>query len=396
MSFNFVAEKIIDGVAYPALASWPAKPYSPEWRQFGEHWPHTLPVNLYEHCKQQNFPHQIYTLEKFPPGSYYTIAPLTFKFGIDYFFRLNDLVKQYLRIKHLRLLFYYDEGDNPYKIKQYLDGLCVKNQLPIDCYQFISANTAADNIDNFVSFSADELLYWAQNSAVAATPVHANRRARDFTVLSRTHKWWRATVMTDLYTRGLLENCFWSYNTNVDIDDLRSDNPIDTDGIFDHYVDEFLSDGPYACDTLSDLDHNDHSHLVLEHYTESYCSIVLETHMDADQSNGCFLTEKTFKAIKHGHPFIIVGTPGSLAHLRSLGYRTFDHAIDSSYDQITDTTKRWLRIAEIIADLKSQDLHAWFESCREDIEHNQQLFLQSKYNRLNTLHDKLLHQLATP
>jgi hypothetical protein len=147
---------------------------------------------------------------------------------------------------------------------------------------------------------------------------------------------------------------------------------------------------------LSDSDHNDHSHLVLEHYTESYCSIVLETHVDADRTGGSFLTEKTFKAIKHGHPFVIVGTAGSLAQLKSLGYRTFDHAIDPSYDSIVDTTKRWLRIVEIITDLKSQDLHAWFELCREDIEHNQQLFLQSKHNRLNTLHDKLLSQLATP
>ena len=395
MSFNFVADSIIRNKAYPALAEWKAIPWTREWRRFAGEWPYTVPVNLHDYCDQHHYPHQLYTLDNFPPGSFYTIAPVFFHFDLDYIGLLPNRVKQHLINRELKLLFYYDEADNPYKIKHRLDQLCTQHQLPVDCYQFISANTASDQIDNFVSFSADELLYWDRNQTVPTTPIHGNCRARDFTVLSRTHKWWRATVMTDLYTRGLLENSFWSYNTNIDINESKSDNPINVNSIFNCYMNNFLSNGPYACDTLSESDHNNHGRLVPEHYSQSYCSIVLETHIDADQSGGSFLTEKTFKAIKHGHPFVIVGTPGSLAQLKSLGYRTFDHAIDPSYDSITDVNQRWLRIAEIITDLKSQDLHAWFEQCRADVEHNQQLFLESKHNRLNTLHDKLLHQLAT-
>jgi hypothetical protein len=395
MTFNFVADSIVRNKAYPALATWKAIPWTTEWRRFSGEWPHTVPVNLHDYCEHHNYPYQLHTLDDFPPGSFYTIAPVFFYFDLDYIGLLPANIKQQLFNRDLKLLFYYDEADNPYKIKQRLDQLCIQHELPVDCYQFISANTAADQIENFASFSADELLYWDRNQTVTATPIHQNRRARDFTVLSRTHKWWRATVMTDLYTRGLLENSFWSYNTNIKIDDVMSDSPIDINGIFSCYINKFLSNGPYVCDTLSESDHNNHGRLVPEHYSQSYCSIILETHIDADQSGGSFLTEKTFKAIKHGHPFVIVGTPGSLAQLKSLGYRTFDHAIDPSYDSITDVNQRWLRIAEIITDLKSQDLHAWFEQCRADVEHNQQLFLESKYNRLNTLHDKLLHQLAT-
>ena len=125
------------------------------------------------------------------------------------------------------------------------------------------------------------------------------------------------------------------------------------------------------------------------HYTDSYCNIVLETHFDADQSGGAFLTEKTFKAIKHGQPFVVVGCAGSLAALRKLGYRTFDHAIDNSYDAVIDNTQRWTAIKAAIIKLKSQDLHAWFESCRNDIEHNQQLFCSTKADRLNTLLERL-------
>jgi len=394
--FNFVADRLIQDKAYPTLARWSAEPYTLEWRQFGQHWPYTLPVNLHDHCVEHSYPVNLYSIEDFPPGSFYTIAPVFFDFTIDYIGLLSGTVKQHLKNKTLRLLFYYDEGDNPQLIKQRLDQLCQRHDLPGDCYRFISANTAADDVENFVYFVGDELLYWERNYNEPATPVHCRARSRDFTVLNRTHKWWRATVVTDLHTRGLLANSFWSYNTQVKLEDPRLVNAIETGDIFNCYVDKFIANGPYHCDDLTADEHNDHSQLVTEHYTESYCSIVIETHLDADRSGGSFLTEKTFKCFKHGHPFVLVGPPGSLARLRSLGYRTFDHAIDPSYDLIVDNTQRWLQLAKTIAELKSKDLHSWFETCRADVEHNQQLFLQSKYNRLNTLHDKLLHQLATP
>jgi hypothetical protein len=134
---------------------------------------------------------------------------------------------------------------------------------------------------------------------------------------------------------------------------------------------------------------NDHHLTEYAHYTQSYCNIVLETHFDADQSGGAFLTEKTFKPIKHGQPFVIVGAPGSLAALRSLGYRTFDHAIDNSYDDEIDNTQRWIKIKSAIAKIKSQRMHDWFALCKDDAQHNQQLFCSSKQRRLNTLLERL-------
>jgi hypothetical protein len=58
--------------------------------------------------------------------------------------------------------------------------------------------------------------------------------------------------------------------------------------------------------------HNDHTVHVQAHYDRTACSIVLETHFDADGSRGAFLTEKTFKCVKHGHPFVVFAPAGSL------------------------------------------------------------------------------------
>jgi hypothetical protein len=116
---------------------------------------------------------------------------------------------------------------------------------------------------------------------------------------------------------------------------------------------------------------------------------VLETHFDADGSCGAFLTEKTFKCLKHGHPFVLFAPAGSLATLRAMGYRTFDSAIDPTYDTVTDNTERYLAVMSTIHKLSKQDPNTLYNSCVEDLAHNQQVFLASKYNRLNTLYERL-------
>jgi hypothetical protein len=392
-SNNFIADSVVQGKACPALATWRATPYTPEWRQFVQHWPNTVPAELYEHFNTHNIHYKLSDInynEYTTNGSYYTIGVGFFNFDVDYFKLMNQTVFVELQAGRIQALFYYHEGDNPYHIKNHLDTLCIKHDLDTNCYKFISGNTQADNIKNFAYFPDHELLYWHRNRKIPATPVHTNKRLYDFTVLSRTHKWWRATAMTDLHKAGLLENCLWSYRTDVALNEPETDNPIEVDtlGIRADIAD-FLNNGPYTCDTLTADQQNDHHIIETAHYADSYCNLVLETHFDADGSDGAFLTEKTFKPIKHGQPFVIIGCAGSLATLRKLGYRTFDHAIDNSYDDIKDNTQRWLAVKAAISKLKSQDLHSWFESCKSDVEHNQQLFCSAKADRLNTLLERL-------
>ena len=387
---NFVADRVVRNKAYPALAQWQAQPYTAEWREFVQHWPNTVPAELYEHFNTHGIKYKLSDFNNPVSGAYYTVGIGFFNFDVDYFALMSEQVRRQLRREELVVLFYYHEGDNPFRIRDRLDELCQNHLLPPNCYRFVSGNTAAKNIPGFAYFPDHELLYWHRNQSIPPTPVHTNRRLRDFTVLSRTHKWWRATVMTDLHRAGLLDNSYWSYRTDVATDEAETDNPIEVDTLrIRTDIKQFLSGGPYSCDALTHEQHNDHHLIETNHFTDSYCNIVLETHFDADGSGGAFLTEKTFKAIKHGQPFVVVGCPGSLAALRELGYRTFDHAVDNSYDNIQNNTERWIAVRSAIAQLKSQDLHTWFDTCRSDIEHNQQLFCSSKAHRLNTLLERI-------
>jgi len=84
------------------------------------------------------------------------------------------------------------------------------------------------------------------------------------------------------------------------------------------------------------------------------------------------LTEKTFKPIALGMPFVIVGTRGSLKYLRSYGFRTFEGIWDESYDDAEDDV-RIERIASLLRSLDELSVDAKqdrFDQCREVIEHN--------------------------
>jgi hypothetical protein len=84
------------------------------------------------------------------------------------------------------------------------------------------------------------------------------------------------------------------------------------------------------------------------------------------------LTEKTFKPIAMGMPFIIVGTQGSLKYLRSYGFKTFGDLWDESYDDEPDDSRRIEKIAQVLKQLDGLEEHRQdiFESAWEIIEHN--------------------------
>lgn len=75
-----------------------------------------------------------------------------------------------------------------------------------------------------------------------------------------------------------------------------------------------------------------------EHYENTKYSLVTETFVG--NFAGKFITEKTYKPITMGHPFIIFGPTGILKELREDGYETFPEIFDESYDDFTTPAKQ--------------------------------------------------------
>jgi hypothetical protein len=373
------------GIGYPNLATAGLNP-----SEFDQTWPFTIPFRIQMYLFESETPYNIHTVELAPPGSWYPISLGWHNFDCDYFAMLTESVKLKLKNTHIKLLFYYHEGDNPQRIKNRFDQLCVTHNLPKDCYLFVSANGAATELENFYYFSDHESFFKYVNRRQAAGNITGDPRDYNFTAINRAHKWWRATCMSQLKQQGILAHSLWSYNSNCLVGDQFDDNPISLKKSQKILLQKFVEQGPYFCDSDNADAHNDHRYVTEHLYTHSYCHIVLETLYDADQSNGAFITEKTYKCIKFAQPFVIIGAAYSLEALRQDGYRVFDQVIDNSYDSIEDNNLRWAALQKTISKIKSHpDMHQWYLECLPDLQHNQQLFMSKKTPALERLISRL-------
>ncbi len=395
--FKFVFDRRNDARPYPNLAPMQDNPHE-SYAGMGDTYPFITPCRLLLYAQDHGYPVEIYyTDQAWPHDAFYPVGLGWFDFGLDYFAMMSPEIRTYLRVKQLRVLFYYHEGDNPAHEKTRLDHLCKQHDLPLDCYVFVSGNSACVPLDRFVYFADHELFYWRSavrwnGHSMPGCTYHDRPRSRKFTALNRFHKWWRATIMADLVQhRPILDHhSYWSYN-NVDMGDQYQDNPIQLSAFpgLEQAMERFLQQGPYTCDQLDHVQQNQHWRLIADHFDDSYFHLVFETFYDADSSGGTFVSEKIFKPLRHAQPFMVFGTAGSLQILRDLGYRTFDHVLNNGYDAIKDNTQRYQQQRAELDRINQLDLHQLYQLCREDILHNQQLFLSSKYDRLDDLASRL-------
>jgi hypothetical protein len=110
-------------------------------------------------------------------------------------------------------------------------------------------------------------------------------------------------------------------------------------------------------------------YLQAEPYIDTYFSLVTETVFEYPHS---FRTEKIWKPIATGHPFVAVANCGYYRDLRNLGFQTFGSIIDESFDQIDDNQTRINQIINIVTDLCRQDLVSFLEECYNTCKYNQQ------------------------
>tara|TARA_B100000214_G_C23787530_1_gene544297 strand:- start:352 stop:696 length:345 start_codon:yes stop_codon:yes gene_type:complete len=107
-----------------------------------------------------------------------------------------------------------------------------------------------------------------------------------------------------------------------------------------------------------------------------------------------YLSEKVFKPMMYGLPFIYVGARHSLQMLKELGFRTFDKFIDESYDDVKDNYDRLESIAKEVdrlCGLSLEELHDLYHDNFDIIEHNYNHLLNYATN--NNMHKQIFDKV---
>jgi hypothetical protein len=147
-------------------------------------------------------------------------------------------------------------------------------------------------------------------------------------------------IKNELFNRGLISlNKPWNQPMNF-IEDVN--------------IQKFIfENAPFNIDNSIDLKYNLACNIQIDDYKRTFISLVTETLVN----NGTlFLSEKIWKPITVGHPFMVYGNQYTLRYLKNLGYKTFDKWIDESYDDEIDEEIRCRKIVKELNRLNNLSL----------------------------------------
>lgn len=140
-------------------------------------------------------------------------------------------------------------------------------------------------------------------------------------------------------------------------------------------------------------------HFYPDWYSRTWFSMVSETTVNTAEwgwpENQLFISEKIFKPCAFRHPAVIHGTRDTLKYLKEMGFATWDHIVDESYDSIDNADQRLVAITKQI-DALGQQFQAGADLFRDPeslarLEHNYRLF----YNR-QRIEQLFYDQIAAP
>ena len=272
----------------------------------------------------------------------------------------------------------------------------------ISGYRFenvVKSTVETNTMDGELQTSGDEL---------RAIPTHPRVKPKKFVCFNRMTRWHRVQILSYCLANDLVDDAFYSFDiSTVDTGYDRKElwdlsNKSRFDGGF---LNTWLTRWPWA-----DAIYNNWERFPLElnrteerenpvelctddivYHTDSYFSVVCETTFhkslgaegtptSMSHTDGVFVSEKVYKPIAYKHPFIVASTPGYLAQMRAIGYKTFHPFIDESYDEIDDDYDRMLAICNQIGKLcalSDHDMCIFLRNIRPIVEHNLEIFLDN-------------------
>jgi len=289
---------------------------------------------------------------------------------------------------------------NELRTPEYLRKKIISNKLCLNYVQEITINTLnihdnyllvhseknSSEIDNYVKFGAIPVYYFSHalisrdwfrhaeiDPSISKKPIQ-----KDFLIYQRAwsgSREYRLKFSELLVDSDVYSNCLTGFN------------PVDEHAC--HYTNHQFRNNQFEIQKnnledyflINTINSNASADYVADDYNQTRIEIVLETLFDDQRWH---LTEKVFRPIACGQPFILVSTTGALQYLRSYGFKTFNNYIDESYDQIVDPLKRLQAVIELmksITSLSIEEKNNLFDGMQKIADFNKKLFFSKKFHK---------------
>jgi hypothetical protein len=274
----------------------------------------------------------------------------------------------------------YDSGDFIlYGINEIVDYVVKLSQATDRAIKLILSNSCDYKLE-YPNFKLNFFLPWTfiklTEAGQTLNPTWNPSATKALFFMGKPEKIHRVGLLAKLYERKLLDRLEWSFYTEKGIEERCR-------GILWNYSDynfkKFLKTCVRSLDPITVNLHYDSVHFLgftydVTLYENSCLSIISETEFHIIPDGYQWITEKTWRAIANRHPFVMASSPGTLARLKSFGFRTFEnYMLDQEYDQITDENNRLNAIVKNV-EYFMNTCHDHIDSIAADVEHNFQLF----------------------
>jgi len=181
-----------------------------------------------------------------------------------------------------------------------------------------------------------------------------------FNFLNGVNRIHRPLLIEKLNKKGLLEKSLWSALYDNKFLPQNYQFQVNSDNVIN---------GKYKLNDWPD------GQIFANIFEDSYFSVVTETNFYVPHS---FRTEKIYKSLRIGHPFIAVSNFGFYRDLHNQGFKTFGHLIDESFDLIDDNDKRLSRIADVIEFLCNSNLEEFLNEAEAICRHNREVMISTQ------------------
>lgn len=315
---------------------------------------------------------------------------ITESFDIDgdnrWFYRMHKCFEKY-QLKEIKKYFIY----NNLNIKEHYSKFCCTNR------------DLTDKFSKIFGYDFFQLEYYniLNEKNYPDKTVMSTLPKKNFLSLNAKMRPERMLLSSELQRLNLLDNVYYSFigSDGIFFDDINADDAFNKLKPYKEKIPynsweylETYKDNWKPCYIDADEKSLDIFKYSKEWYTNSFFSIVTETGMGFSLR----LTEKTYKPIAHGHPFIVIGTNGVLRYLKSIGYQTFPEIFDESYDLEKDPIKRFFMIIDEIykfCKLPYKEKISKLEKVKPKLENNTQLFYEVMPYKLHQQYKKMFEEM---